>query len=285
MKDFFNKTVEACQQKGQERFSSWDAEFFGEQVRSCSWALCRMEGEGARAIVRSFLELLTEAIGTGMISPDRVSSFWQAPLDFAPRLFLHIVPRGLANVSPDKRADALARVWNLCEGIHREPLWFRRYLVMSLDSDTTLEDLPELLELLLEPVLAEPPPSAWRGPFRVTCLDLSDTEEDFFPGDLYLAAPSVLCVRDRREPEEQVAVFLQKEGGSFVLGETYEMDALEEASDAFPSLSFAPDEVKVGDFKVPLPWVRFPHCHLMTRQGFVAITVRDSQCLWIVENP
>ena len=58
---------------------------------------------------------------------------------------------------------------------------------------------------------------AGRRRYRVTLLSLRQADDEFLPGEMQLAAPTVLVVSDRRRPV-RLGIHLRREGQSIVLG-------------------------------------------------------------------
>jgi hypothetical protein len=132
-------------------------------------------------------------------------------------------------------------------------------------------------------VLTPAPPAAWQGPFHVTVLDLRPAHDELLPGKLYLAAPTVLCVQDRRLPGVQVGVLLRSNRKSELLGCTSGLVEHSEKGDR-PTVAFEDQRATIAGQVVPLPFLRRCDHHAVARAGFVAACAVDSQRLWIVES-
>ena len=150
-------------------------------------------------------------------------------------------------------------------------------------ADRPVRDRNILVEVL-DPVLSPAPPSAWRGPFAVTVLDLRPLHEDFLPGELTVAGPTLLGVADRRLPDLHAAVLLRAGGRSELLGLLPGLGGYAEP-EGHPAIEFWDGRATVGGQLVELPSLRDCHRHAVARAGFVAACATDSQRLWIVESP
>src|SRR5262249_44497599 len=140
--------------------------------------------------------------------------------NFLERCLVDLIPAMLPRVPSGARLPLLVRTWNLAEGLLREPAWLDRYVTACAGRLEDLADLESFLVRTLEPVLAPAPAAAWSGPFRVTVLDLRSLSEDFLPGEVALACPTVLRIDSRRRGGPQVGVLLRRGGRSELLGVT-----------------------------------------------------------------
>ena len=84
----------------------------------------------------------------------------------------------------------------------------------ELRSDRRLE---AILVDILRPLLEPAPAARWEAPYRVTLLSLRQADDEFLPGEMQLAAPTVLVVTDRRRPV-RLGIHLRRMGQSIVLG-------------------------------------------------------------------
>ena len=176
----------------------------------------------------------------------------------------------------------LARIWNLSEGLRREPGWVGGY-VLARASELKSSTTPELfLTNILGPLMQPTATPRWEGPFRVSTLSLRSADEEFLPGDQELVAPSVLVIADRRRPV-RIGVHLKKAGHSEILGlfgasETYT------AACANPEVVWNEDHLLVGPEIVRMPFLRKPFRWSIVPTGFVVASSQDSQRLWIAET-
>jgi hypothetical protein len=237
-------------------------------------------GDGADVLVRSYLRLVVEATGMGCLARDPGG----AHRNLLSLALLDLVPEQLAELAPAARPHALAFVWNLGEGLLGEPVWMNRYAAAMCADLKGLQSLGLRLESVLEPVLAPRAPSRWQGPFTVKILDTRAVRDDFLPGAMHLAAPSVVCLHDRRTPRVHLGVMLEHGGRSAPLGLTPCLGAtLTEG--VTPAVEFTPNAATIGGKPVSLPWLRAPRDQLVTSTGFVLATSADSQRLWVIDTP
>lgn len=197
---------------------------------------------------------------------------------------VHLVPCSLSKVPDQQRLPLLAKIWNLGEGLLREPAWVDRFVTANAVSLPSLESVESFLVQTLEPALAPAKPSQWKGPFALTILDARSSDDDFLPGSMHLAAPAILCVHDRRRTDVRLAVFLQTQRRSRILGLTACLGEYPGLAGHLP-FRLAPHQLEVGGHRVGLPFLRWAHAHVAANTGFVAVSAVDSQRLWIVESP
>jgi hypothetical protein len=199
------------------------------------------------------------------------------------RCLVEVVPALLPRAKADRRLALLADVWNLGEGLRREPAWLDRYVTACAGRLGALDELQSFLVRCLEPVLTSPPPAFWQGPFAITVLDFRPIDDEFLPGEMALAAPTVLRVEDRRRNGVQAGVLLRRDGRSELLGLT---DGLGDYADAGerPAVKFADGRLSVAGQRIEVPLLRRLYRHADARAGFVAMSAVDSQRLWIVES-
>ncbi len=267
---------------GQRLNARFDGALFQSIAASAAATLWeRVEGSpGDQTLLRSYLRLVVEATGMGCLVRDPTG----AHRNLLSLMLVDVVPPRLGELDPVMRPYVLAHVWNLSEGLLGEPVWMNRYAAAMCADLTDLRALSARLEAVLGPVLAPRPPSRWAGPHAVKVLDTRAVRDDFLPGAMHLAAPSVVCLHDRRTPRAQIGVMLEHGGRSTLLGLTPCLGgSLTEGST--PVVEFAPNQVTVGDRAVALPWLRAPRDRLVTGTGFVLATAVDSQRVWVVDTP
>lgn len=267
---------------GRQQHSRFDAAAFraiGADAAAMIWGETHA-APGAGRVLRSYLRLLAEAVGMGCAVRDPSG----AHANLLSLLFAELVPMLLPAVAAERRPRALADAWNLGEGLLAEPAWMNRYAAALCGRLASLDELAEHLAAVLAPALAPRPPSGWRGPSTVRVLDARAVRDDFLPGAMHLAAPSVVCVHDRRAPRSQLGLFLDYAGRSSLLGPTPCLGAnLREGP--LPPVAFAHNAVEIAGRAVPLPWLRAPHDTLVTAAGFVLASAADSQRLWVIDTP
>lgn len=290
--DAFDAHVAARALEGRRLHARWDPELFhalAEGPARALWGALRAAPDAPRAL-DAYLRLVAEGIGLGLLDTPQCLALLgrAAPLATPPsllaRLLVLVAPAQLATVPPGERVAALARLWNLGEGLLAEPPWLHRYVAAALADHATLHDLDAALVRVLGPALAPAPPSSWRGPFALQVLDVAAAHEEFLPGAMHLAAPSVLCVHDRRVPALHAGVLLRRGGASALMGLTPCLG--EGPSDArVPPPPVSERGVTIHGQVVPLPRLGRVHAAAMAPSGFYVAAAVDSQRLWIVESP
>lgn len=279
MNDTLRALADELRADGPRRFSRWDAAAFDAAVAGPASALAAAVGPTADAVVGGYLRAVQQAVGRGVMRQIAAGTTgWTNALE---RLLAESVPAGLAAVPVAKRLKVLADVWNLGEGLLREPVWVDRYITACVPKLGRLDKLESFLVDNLGPVLSPPPPAKWTGKHRVEVFDLRPVVDDFLPGELHLAAPSVLCVSDRRRPELQVGVLLRPGGGE-LLGVVSGLGVYPDPG-PLPAVAFNDGELTVAGRAIPVPMVRRRLGLAVSAAGFVAITTQDSQRVWAVE--
>ncbi len=278
-------TLAELRGRGPRRFAAWDAALFDVLAEGPARALAAALGGGAdaAAAVSAYLHLAHEAVGAGLVRQAAPGpAGWTG---FLERCLVELVPRLLPAVPAAARPGVLVKLWNLGEGLSREPSWLDRYAAARAGGLADLADAEGFLVRTLGPVLVPLPPAAWSGPFAVTILDLRPLHDAFLPGEVRLAAPAVLRVEDRRLPGLQAGVLLRPGGKSELLGLTAGLGDYPEAGGPAPDVAFADGRATVAGRGVALPGLRRCHRHAVARAGFVAACAVDSQRLWILESP
>jgi hypothetical protein len=270
--------------EGPRRFARWDADLFEAVVAGPAAALRAALGgqPDAAACLAAYLRLAQQGIGAGAVRRARAEAGGWA--SFLERCLVELVPALLPGVPGGQRVPLLVKVWNLGEGLLREPPWLDRYVTARAAALTDLTRLEDFLMRTLDPVLSPAPPSAWRGPFAVAVLDLRPLNDDFLPGALTLAGPTLLQVSDRRLPDLHAAVLLRAGGRSELLGLMSDLGSYAEPEGP-PAVELYDGRVLVGGKVVEVPSLRDCHGYAVARAGFVAACAVDSQRLWIVESP
>jgi hypothetical protein len=274
--------LDELRRDGPRRFARWDAALFEALVAGPGRTLAAaLVGQpDAVAAVAAYLSLLHQGVGTAAVR--RAGAGADGWGGFLERCLLEQVPALLPRVPAGKRVAALAKAWNLGEGLAREPAWLGHYVCASAAALGGLEELDDFLVRTLEPVLSAPPAASWQGPFAVTVIDLRPLHEDFLPGELVLAAPTVLRVKDRRRAGAEVGVLLGHGGRSKALGLMSGLGEFPDSGDR-PAVAFQDGQALIAGQPVAVPRLRRCHRHAVARCGFVAACAVDSQRLWIVE--
>ncbi len=271
-------------QEGARRFAAWQPDLFDAVACGPGLTLWQALAEqpDAEAVFRGYLCLVQEAVGTAALRSAAAPPAGTPWSSFLERFLVQLVPDLLANVPSSERLPLLVKGWNLGEGLLGEPEWVDRYVNACAGRLRKLGDLEKFLVEALTPVLTPAPPSSWEGPFAVTVLDLRSAHDDFLPGALSLAAPTVLCVQDRRLPHTQVGVLLRPKRKSELLGLTQGLSGYEDAGPR-PAVTIEDGRARVGEHVIALPHLRRCSHSLVARAGFVVASALDSQRLWIVE--
>ncbi len=291
-KEVYKPILEELQEQGPRLYARWDKNLFenycASKVRFMSYFVRAHKYE--QEVLRAYATLLAEAVGHGYInradieigraSPHRFTS-----QNFLGHCFLDLVPEKIKHIPPEQRLSTLARLWNLGEGLLGEPAWVNRYIVSRSRELQDLSAVEDFLIHALGPVLTPPTPASWSGPFSVLRLNTRKQSSDFLPGSMYLASPLVVCIRDRNDPNQQLALFLAHGQKSWFLGATTTLDSWRREA-SLPAVTLEQDgRLAVGSQRTSLPFVRHLQDVLVVEGGFVVLSAVDSQCLWILESP
>src|SRR5262245_47792100 len=111
--------------EGPRRFSHWDAAAFDAVLAGPALVLCdQMRGQAdAEAVLDAYLRLAQEAAGIGLLRPAATGPIRGS---FLERCLVELIPALLPRVPAGERLSALARAWNLGEGLRRQPSWLDR---------------------------------------------------------------------------------------------------------------------------------------------------------------
>lgn len=264
-------------------YSHWSPEAWDQLSRGPAADLgLRLVGrEDGDRLLRTYLALGREAVGLQYI--DR-RSFESDPL-FLAALWIHVLPRLLPEVPAEQVGALLELAWNAGERLVREPAWLNRYLVSRLGELSRLDRLEGWLRESLAPVLQAPPAARWKGPLVATVLDSVGGGDDFLPGRIHLAAPTIACVHHRRAEDRQVAIHLRTGGRSVPLGGTPCFGEFSPPAEALPAVSFVANGVKVAGLVLELPRFGAEIAHAIAPAGFVVAASKSSQKVWVVESP
>lgn len=268
--------------EGPRQFSRWDAAVFDAVTSGSAAALAgRLAGQpNADAVLAGYLRLVQQGVGSGVVKNAEAGAGWSS---FLERLIVELIPARLLEIAPERRLKVLVDAWNLGEGLLREPAWVDRYVNACAGGLPRLDALEDFLVRTLGPVLTPAPPATWSGLMKITTIDLRAAHDEFLPGKLHLAAPTVLCVEDRRRPGLQVGVFLRHKQKSEALGVVSGLGEYEE-TDTLPFVTFTDGKAKIGSRVAEVPTLRRCHAHAVARAGFVVACAADSQRLWVIES-
>lgn len=234
-------------------------------------------GPGSVGLVEDLLLLAAEAVGTHKAGSAARPTLLGVLLG-------EIVPFQLVTASSTAAAATLlARAWNIGEGVLAGPAFVDPYLVaafrtVAVDLKTLRGDVVAALERVLT---VERAPS-WSH-FSTHVLDLSTVRPDFLPGTLHAAAPGLLCVHDRHEPEAAAVVAVERGGQSRIVGPS---PCLGDPWDAagLPDVDAGDGIVLVGEVAVRAPTLLRSYWSACLPRGFVCVSAVDSQRVWLLES-
>lgn len=224
-------------------------------------------------VISGYLHLLAEALVAGHLDQSFFGHVWTE----------HI-PATLGDVAPDEQLATMARVWNLCEGLAREPEWLGEYVFAHSHSDAIgpLDDLDRFLTRVLEPALQPVQAAGLTPPFQVSVLDPRPQDDEFIPDAIMLCAPHVVGIKDLRR-ESYVALLYRQRGESRFFGPLGSLTEFRETSPA-PAIAIEDGAVTVADHAIELPRVGRVRSYLAARAGFIVVTAHDSQRIWLIES-
>jgi hypothetical protein len=276
--------AQQLRERGQRQFGVWNDAAFDSYVAGPVGNLARSLASQDKAkadgsSLTNFLQLVYEGVGAGWLGPIEPEV---PPLTFLAHCLAMLIPYQLRNVPRQERSEVLKRVWNLGEGLAREPQWLNQYAIARTDWSTDPRQLDKHLASILGPVLSPLPPATWRGKFELQVLNLRGWNEAFVPGRMYLASPAVLCV-EGRVGGDTLALLLQKGGKSEVFGS---VSRLPEHLESFspPPIRAQPNSIQINGHDVAAPLISAPRQTLCAASGFVVVSADDSQRLWLVES-
>ncbi|MEQ8785346.1 MAG: hypothetical protein RIC55_03570 [Pirellulaceae bacterium] len=276
--------VEQLRSQGPRQFANWNAEAFDSFVAGPVTRLQHVlpwydKNAPDLDSLANYLRLVFEGVGAGWL---RVLQPELPPPTFLAHCLTYLVPNKLGDIPRGERGEVLRKVWNLGEGLAREPQWLNQYAIARCDWSTALSSLDRHLAEMLAPVLSPLPPASWNGAYRLHRIDLRPHADAFVPGRLYLASPAVLCIENRLNSHETLAMLLQKSGGSEVLGPVAPLPEHREAFEP-PAIKTTPDALSIHGSQVDVPLLGSPRDVLAVASGFVVVSADDSQRLWLVE--
>jgi hypothetical protein len=265
-------------EEGQRRFAGWDAPLFAAYCRSFLPALWNRLPPRSNETFAGLSALVQQGIGEGYLKSEPEAP----PLNFLEFCLRGWLPQVLPGLPPEQHLPLLARVWNLGEGLLREPEWVSAYVMSRMDELRTDKMPEEFLIGVLRPILEPAPPARWEPPFQVTLISLRHDDDEFLPGEMHMAAPTVLVVSDRRRPT-RLGVHLRRQGQSVVLGRFGPNNSFQDHP-AGVQVAWQDDTVHIGKAKVALPFLGSPFRFAVVAAGYLVASAVDSQKLWIVES-
>ena len=233
--------------------------------------------EGDRAF-KGLSEMVQQGIGEGYLRGDPEA----APQNFLEFCIRDWLPAVLAELPADEHVRLLAQVWNLGEGLLREPDWVNQYVMSRIGELRSDRRLEAILIDILRPLMEPAPAARWEAPYSVTLLSLRQADDEFLPGEMQLAAPTVLVVTDRRRPV-RLGVHLRRMGQSMVLGAFGPAGAFSDEP-AGVDITWEAGGARIGATKVMLPFLAGPFRFAVVRAGYLVASAADSQKLWIAES-
>lgn len=279
-----DKLTSELRNEGPRQFAKWSNEAFDsyleEPVANLKRSLeSRDKKKQDHASLTNYLRMVYEGVGAGWLKTIN----WETPSPtFLAHCLSRLVPYQLRKVPVEERADVLRNVWNLGEGMAREPQWLNQYAITQTNWSTDITKLQEHLETILEPVLSQTKNATWKGKYNLNVINLRNVSDGFLPGRMFLASPAVLCVENELDQEETIGILLRHPSECKVLGI---VGKLPEHSESFtpPSIELSSDAILINGIPISAPFLSAPHRSLCAATGFVAVTAEDSQRLWLVE--
>jgi hypothetical protein len=265
-------------ERGPKQFSKWNGALFAAYCQMVLPAVWTRLGPAHDRTLMGLASLVYQGIGEGHLNGDLEDQPGNV-LEFCIRDWL---PEALARAPADEQLALLARVWNVGEGLLREPDWINGYVMSRIGELRGEKSLETILAEILRPLLEPAPAARWEAPYRVTMLSLRLADDGFLPGDMQLAAPTVLVVSDRRRPM-RLGIHLRRQGQSRVLG-TFGPLAGFDDEPAGVEVAWESGSARIGDDSVPLPFLDTPLRWTLVRAGYVVANAIDSQKLWIIES-
>ena len=224
-------------------------------------------------LIAGYLRLLAEALVSGYLDQSFFHHVW-----------VEHVPATLGDLVPPVQLPALAKAWNLCEGLAREPEWLGEYVNAQARTEAIgpLDQLDRFVARVLEPALQPVQATSLAPPFRVSVLDPRPQDDELVPDELVLCAPHVVGIKDLRR-QSYVALLYRQRGESHFFGPLHSVTEFREASPA-PAIAIDNGSVTIADHQVELPRIGQVRSYLAARAGFVVVTAHDSQRVWLIES-
>lgn len=271
--------LKAAAKDGLSLSANFDADLFlslfGPGAQALDDALA---DEGSDRLVRAYLRLGQEALARGYIL---------GPMGLPAQLLLKLAPEQLPRLDAQARLQALAELWNLSEGVCREPRWMQSYLGARAQELDSLESLRSKLIELLEPVLAPGSPSTFSRSIKIAQVNTRALDDEFLPGEMFLCAPTVVAIIDRARPV-CLGLILRENKKSQLIGPLgmlgdRDMFAGLEANDDVAKVERSTSGLRLNGQSIDLPLLGRVHQHTVAPAGFIVASAVDSQRLWIWE--
>lgn len=261
-------------------YANWDQDLYDQFLDGQAAELYEKlvgDDQHREKVVRAYLQIVEQGIGRSMVQGCRTDS----ATSVLEHCLAVVVPTQLCNFSAEQQVGLLAKTWNICEGLDNQPRWVGQYVLSRISELPSLDELSEFLINILEPVLS-PRKAEWQGSLQMQCLDPCEIDDEFLPGEMYFAAPTVLCVEDRIRPI-QLGILLQENGQSRWLGPVEKLPSIDQAGD-LPNLTFADQKVSIGNRELDVPYLDSVHQKACSAAGFAVVTATNSQRVWVVES-
>lgn len=264
------------------RHARWDDDVFAQAASWTAGHLWRTLKKHPAKVRDGSMLIYLNAIASG-IGCGYITARNGTPDTLIEAFVCRLMPRWFAASPPKTHAGIAVTAWNLAEGARREAAWMEQYLLARVGEFRDPMALEQTALDLLKPVLEPQRDAAWKGPFKVTVVDMAKQAQSFLPGEISMVTPSLVQVGDRRH-RTAFGVLLAR-GNPQCIGA---MSGAPAAAAAAPAVSvrWAPDGVTVADAVVPLPLMGCAPLHtLALANGWLLAVVQNSQRLWVVETP
>ena len=276
--------IPQLREQGPRRVAKWTEDAFdgflagpvANLLRSLKWSDKDLPDPH---VVPNYIRMVYEGVGAGWLG---IPDYNIPATTFLGHCLQMLVPSAIGNVPLMRRSQVLQQVWNLGEGLAKEPKWLNQYAITQTDWSVDIQKLEVHLAKILAPVLSPVQPSTWSGKLQLSIINLRQKSESFVPGHLYLACPALLCIADRIDPQQNLAILLRKHGKSELLGAVGRLPEYTETFDS-PKVAANSDDITINSQRIDAPLLSAPQQVLCVEAGFVAVTAVDSQRLWLVD--
>jgi hypothetical protein len=173
------------------RFVRWDQDLWQQMLEGPATKLSGQLTTKETPLLLSYLRLVAEGIGAGLLVPSGIGAS-----TFTTLAFCELLPEQLPSIPAARQASVLAACWNLGENLSKEPAWLERIFRRRMLSGVTLSNLSQEVEGISSQILGEPV-GKLDSAGNVAWVDLATDDRRFLPGRMHWLAPTVLCVHDR----------------------------------------------------------------------------------------
>jgi hypothetical protein len=193
-----------------------------------------------------------------------------------------VAPDSIPDLPEPMRIRTLVDLWNLCESAAELPTW--AYTYISGQACNQLNDIRTLKEFIeRESSIVFSHSGTARGANWAFCnvLNTRSLDSNFLPGNVFLLAPNVAAVKDRRA-SAAIAVVFREHAEPYPIG-PFSADNLVPYTDPTPLRAVpAKNGIKVGNATVELPFITDVLSCGVSSAGFCICSAPDSQRLWII---